>query len=193
MERALVIMTALIFLLSGCAVIQQKPSVELDHSRLSCTNPEIVDGDLKTAAALPALDTDKHPLTNSLSVDVVGDRTGTFIKLDKPTYVTYVEIFAASKIPYVHLYTMTKEPKDDAGLDDLVLILRHFAREWNREKNTKINAGEVRRFWIGKKMIGLFIATGWLLDTSRGPRTINNTKFVSVKGPMLREVKLYTQ
>lgn len=171
-------------LLTGCAAIQEIPPSELDCSRLSCsTNPEIVDGDLNTASALSAL----RSARRSSGRNIVQGDAGTVISLDEPTYIKYVEVYAASRLYDVNLRIAATEPKEDREI-----------RFDSVSDKSRIREGQMRRFPIGRKILYLKLTANWAIDRTSGRRIALTSEsrmrvmLVPVKGPMVSEVKFYT-
>ena len=109
----------------GCAVLNQ-PISEIDVSHLTCeSNPEFVDGNLETEGtfAVNGFVRKAYHLFGGESrriaysqrryiTQVEGNRrTEAVIKLDVPTYITYVEIYPGSRlIPNFAMMTTTDDP-----------------------------------------------------------------------------------
>ena len=167
----LMTISALIFALLGCAALPQgAPTVELDSSRLSCPKiPQIVDGNLNTAGELTSL----------------RSGAGAIVKLDKPTYVKYVEVYAKSKMSDVMVDIAMAEPARGSG------ITFSPVREQNRGR--PIGKGKMRKYRIGKEILYLRLTTDSIVDGSGGRQVRVGvfSRTVPVKGPAVREIKFY--
>ena len=126
--RILIVLTVLLIGVSGCAILTQlNQSVEeIPSSRLTCaSNPELVDGNLETVStfavngvvrkAYQVFDNKSRRISNAQRryiTQVEGNRrTEAIIKLDTPTYVSYVEVYPASRrIPNFSMMTTTDDP-----------------------------------------------------------------------------------
>ena len=105
------VLLALVFVLFGCAMLQEPSPVEIFASRLSCEkNPTIVDGDLTTAASFETDGVIRKGFTRrQYKRQVDGNpKTEMLIKLDAPAYVAYVEVYPASTIRRFALDTAEK-------------------------------------------------------------------------------------
>ncbi len=158
---------ALMLALSGCAALLQASAVELDSSHLSCpASPLMVDGNLETVGAYTSLG---------------GRGAGVFIKLDKSTYIKYIEIYAGSKTNDLRVSIVSKK--------------RHFTSVMERRLGN-LGSGEMRRCNIGKEVSYVKLTAHWVLDGSSGRQIVldiaTNTKTTPVKGATVREVKFYT-
>jgi hypothetical protein len=110
---------------SGTGILQSRlswlqgtPIEEIASSRLTCeTHPEMVDGNLETVGtfAVQGTVTKKYDIVERSSrsfgrEQYITDLDGTIrceivIKLEKPTYVSTVEVYPASRIPNLALST----------------------------------------------------------------------------------------
>ncbi len=168
-------------LLSGCSFfLPQGTSVsELDPSYLSCTtNPEIVDGSLDTKSILRDVP------------GVAQGGLGVLIKLDKPRYVKYIEVYAASKVHGARVYVAASEPYGGGK------ILFEPIREHHIGSSSVIGAGQVRQFQINRKVLYLKLLTEWKIDYTGGRRIGKSTalgidKVVPTTGPAVKEIKFY--
>ncbi len=111
--------------ITGCAALNQ-PISEMTASRLTCeSNPEFVDGNLETDGtfAVNGFVRKAYYLNEGEGrrlayaqqryiTQVEGQRrTEAIIKLDAPTYVSYVEVYPASRlIPNFAMMTTTDDP-----------------------------------------------------------------------------------
>jgi len=121
--------------LSGGAVLTGK-IIELDNSHLSCkTNPEIVDGDMATSSTLDTLDID----IGGEYRGVVSSSSGMIIKLDKPTYITNVEVYPKVKEPKVYVTAMSPEDGRIVVFDRLLDPINESAQNIKSASVLKIN------------------------------------------------------
>lgn len=98
---------ALVFSVTGCALLQETPPVEISASRLFCEkNPEIVDGKLDTVSVFEAHGAIRKGFgrggnsQRQYQHEVIGSlKTETLIKLDAPTYIDYIEVYPVSTLP----------------------------------------------------------------------------------------------
>ena len=182
----------LLFGVSGCALLQESPSVEIPASRLSCAqNPEMVDGDLSTVGTFASKGSIKKEFVRHLRYAqrqyqrrVIGSlKTETLIKLDAPTYIKYIEIYPASTIPNFALDT-TPEEKSPKWL------LSFTAVEDKRAQ--RIEGTLPIRFQIGREVLYLRLTANALEDSdnvSHG-NEIGELR-IPLKGAAIREVKFY--
>ena len=122
--RMLTILLSLLVGAIGCAMLQEAPVVEISASRLSCEkNPSMVDGNLATVSNFEASGAIRKGFERGgishrqYQREVVGSlKTETLIKLDTPTYIDYIEVWPASKIPNLILDTTAEEKSPKWGL-----------------------------------------------------------------------------
>ena len=144
--RILTIFPILFIIILGCAVLNQ-PTFEVDSSKLtSITNPQLVDGNLETVSIFavrghleksyrffydesrPRGQTQRKYITQ-----IEGSkRTEAVIKLDSPTYISYVEIYPASRIPKLALMTTLEDPPQFETSFDVVRDKQPKLREGKR-------------------------------------------------------------
>lgn len=107
----------LILVVAGCAMLQEVPPVEISASRLFCEkNPAMVDGNLETVGTFEIEGTIEkgfrrsHGSQRQYQRQVIGSlKTETLIKLDAPTYITYIDVYPASTIPRFALDVTAEE------------------------------------------------------------------------------------
>ena len=191
----------LLFVIQGCAVLQNTPVVELDPSRLTCdANPEMVDGDLQTVGAFRANGSIRKLYHKEVKVGAttnIGDtqtkhdgslKTDTLIKLDKPTYVAYIEIHAGSDIPKIAVDLTVKE-KSPNWNDSFVPIVD--------KRHTDIKNLQVVRFNIRQEVLYFRITADGIEDRQNRKNITSNDPNYSheivtpLKGAKIREVKIY--
>lgn len=191
----------LFFVIQGCAVLQNAPVVELTPSRLMCdANPEMVDGDLQTVGTFLANGSIRklyHREAKEGAVTNIGDtqtthsgslKTKTLIKLDKPTYVAYIEIHAGSDIPKIAI-DLTAEEKSPTWNNSLVPV--------TDKRHTDIKNRQVVRFYIRQEVLFFRITADGIEDRkNRKNITSDDPNFsheivIPLKGAKIREVKIY--
>ncbi len=193
----------LAFSMSGCAVLKNAPVVELPSSRLTCNaNPEFVDGDLRTVGEFRAhgairqlyyIEAKVGAVTNLGDSTTTHDgslKTETLIKLDKPTYVSYIEIYAGSDIRKIALDS-TIEDKSPNWANSFVPV--------KDKRYTNIKDRQMKRFYIRQEVLYLRITTDGIEDrryrkgiASTDPN-FSHEYVTPLKGAYIREVKFYEQ
>lgn len=191
----------LFFVIQGCAMLQNTPVVELDPSRLMCdANPEMVDGDLQTVGMFKATGSIRklfHKDGKDGSLANIGDtqrthsgslKTKTVIKLDKPTYVAYIEIHAGSDIPKIAV-DLTAEEKSPTWNNSFMPV--------KDKRHTDIKNRQVVRFYIRQEVLSLRITADGIQDR-QGRKEIysedpnySHEIVTPLKGAKIREVKVY--
>jgi hypothetical protein len=185
----------LLFGVIGCAVLQEPPTVEISASRLTCKqNPEMVDGDLKTVGTFMPQGTIRKGFERSgtrrqqyprqYQRRVEGSlRTETLIKLDVPTYITYVEIYPGSMIRNLALDTATeiKPPKRTPAFETI-----------EDKRGTKVEGTRPVKFRIGREILYLRVSANALEDRDNvSHRDEEQEMRIPLKGAAIREVKFY--
>ena len=185
----------LLFGVIGCAVLQESPPVEIPASRITCKqNPEMVDGDLKTAGTFmpqgsirkgfERAGTRQRQYQRQYQRRVEGSlRTETIIKLDVPTFITYVEIYPGSIIRNLALDTATeiKSPKRALAFEAI-----------EDKRGTKVEGTNPVRFQIGRKILYLRVSANALEDRDNvSHRDEEQEMRIPLKGAAIREVKFY--
>ena len=192
-RRVFGVLPFLIFGVIGCALLQEAPLVEIPASRLTChLNPEMVDGDLKTAGTFAAQGTIKKEfvtrkekgiyLPQQYQRSVEGTlKTETLIQLDTPRYIKYVEVYPASTIRNLALDTSIKLPKQKLSFE---------AVEDNR--GIKVEGTLPVRFQIGREILYLRLTANALEDPENVRHHDEKHKmWIPLKGAAIREVKFY--
>ena len=191
------ILLLLIFGAVGCTILQERPSVEISASRLTCKeNPEMVDGDLETVGTFTPKGTIRKGFERGGSVvrrqqyqrqyqrRVEGSlRTETLIKLDMPTYIAYVEIYPASIIRNLVLDTTTevKPPKRALSFEAI-----------EDKRGQKIEGTQPVRFRVGRKILYLRLSANALEDRDNVSHDDEDQEMrIPLKGAAIREVKFY--
>ncbi len=190
-----------LFSLTGCAILPNSPVAEVPPSRLFCnTNPEMVDGRLETVSTFRSngkirkvfFEPNTHLYNANLKkYKVILDgslKTDTLIKLDKPTYISYIEIHAGSDIPKLAI-DFSAEEKSPKWRNSFV--------EVREKRHSKVKNYQVVRFDIRQKVL-------YLRLTAEGIENFKNKKRVDrkehdyayevltpLKGAKIREVKFF--
>ena len=181
----------------GCAMLQEPPPVEISASRLACPqNPEMVDGDLKTVSTFTPQGTIRKGFERSGTMmrqqqyqqqyqrRVEGSlRTETLIKLDAPTYITYVEIYPGSIIRNLALDTATdlKPPKQAFAFEAI-----------DDKRGTKVEGTKPVRFQIRREILYLRVSANALEDRDNVSHDDEEREMqIPLKGAAIREVKFY--
>ena len=200
-ERIIISLLLVVFGMPGCALLQNAPVVELPPSRLTCeTNPEMVDGDLETVGTFQAngsirkmylMEDTKLANSTTPKYQVKFDgilKTETLIKLDKPTYLTYIEIYPGSDIPKLAL-DFTAEEKSPEWHKSFIVV--------KDKRHTKVEEGQVTRFAIRQEVLYLRI-TADSIEDQKNKKSIKSDEphysheiVVPLKGTEIREVKFY--
>ena len=182
--------------IAGCAVLNQ-PVSEIDVSRLTCeSNPEFVDGNLETEStfavngfvrkAYQLFEGESRHLAYSQRryiTQVEGNRrTEAIIKLDAPTYVSYVEVYPASRrIPNFSMMTTTDDPpRFDVAFERV-----------SDKQHEDIEGLNPVRFRIGREVLYLRMSADGIEDRQNSARTANSGVEIPLKGASIREVKFY--
>ena len=148
----------------GCAMLQETPPVEIPVSRLFCEkNPEMVDGKLETVGVFETHGTIQKGLEKSgggkrrYRRQVIGSlKTETLIKLDIPTYITYVDVYPASTIPRFTL-DVTAEEKSPKWSSSFEAV--------EHRRGEKVEGTQPVRFQIRRKILYLRLAAYGLEDS----------------------------
>ena len=182
--------------IAGCAVLNQ-PVSEIDVSRLTCeSNPEFVDGNLETEStfavngfvrkAYQLFEGESRHLAYAQRryiTQVEGNRrTEAIIKLDVPTYVSYVEVYPASRrIPNFSMMTTTDDPpRFDVAFERV-----------SDKQHEDIEGLNPVRFRIGREVLYLRMSADGIEDRQNSARTANSGVEIPLKGASIREVKFY--
>ncbi len=180
----------------GCAVLNQ-PISEIDVSHLTCeSNPEFVDGNLETEGtfAVNGFVRKAYHLFGGESrriaysqrryiTQVEGNRrTEAVIKLDVPTYITYVEIYPGSRlIPNFAMMTTTDDPpRFDVAFERV-----------SDKQHKDIEGLNPVRFRIGREVLYLRLGADGIEDKQNSAQGENASVEIPLKGAVIREVKFY--
>lgn len=182
--------------ITGCAVLNQ-PVIEIDVAHLTCeSNPEFVDGNLETEGtfavngfvrkAYHMFGGESRRLAYSQRryiTQVEGNRrTEAIIKLDTPTYITYVEVYPASRIiPNFAMMTTTDDPpRFDVAFERV-----------SDKQHKDIEGLTPVRYRIEREILYLRISADGIEDKQNSARTTNSGVEIPLKGASIREVKFY--
>ena len=182
--------------ITGCAVLNQ-PVIEIDVSQLTCeSNPEFVDGNLETEGtfkvngfvrkAYHMFGGETRRLAYSQRryiTQVEGNRrTEAIIKLDTPTYITYVEVYPASRvIPNFAMMTTTDDPpRFDVAFERV-----------SDKQHKDIEGLTPVRYRIERDVLYLRMSADGIEDKQNSARTANSGVEIPLKGASIREVKFY--
>ncbi len=182
--------------ITGCAVLNQ-PVIEIDVSHLTCeSNPEFVDGNLETEGtfavngfvrkAYHMFGGESRRLAYSQRryiTQVEGNRrTEAIIKLDTPTYITYVEVYPASRvIPNFAMMTTTDDPpRFDVAFERV-----------SDKQHKDIEGLTPVRYRIERDVLYLRMSADGIEDKQNSARTTNSGVEIPLKGASIREVKFY--
>lgn len=193
------ILSSLVVLLigvTGCAMLNQ-PVDEITASRLTCeSNPEFVDGNLETEGtfvvngfvrkAYQLLEGEGRRLAYAQRryiTQVEGNRrTEAIIKLDAPTYVSYVEVYPASR--HISNFAMMTTTEDPPRFDVA------FERVADKQHQDIEGLNPVR-FRIEREVLYLRISADGIEDRQNSVRSVNSSVEIPLKGASLREVRFF--
>lgn len=198
--RYLTILPLLLISVLGCAVLNQ-PTYEIEPSVLtSLTNPELVDGNLDTASTFAVSGRiekkyrsfyvqKRSPIhaQRKYVTEVEGSlRTSAVIKLDTPTYITYVEIYPETRIPKLALTTTLEDPPQFDSSFHAVRDKQHINVEGKQPVKIKID----------REVLYLRLSADGIEDRKNSIRNKNDKNAriqIPLKGASIREVKFYAR
>ena len=197
--RILSSLVVLLISLTGCTVLNQlSQSVEeIEPSSLTCaSNPEFVDGNLETVStfavngfvrkAYQIFDDNSRRMTHAQRryiTQVEGNRrTEAIIKLDVPTYVSYVEVYPASRrIPNFAMMTTTDDPpRFDVAFERVA-----------DKQHQDIEGVTPVRYRIEREVLYLRMSADGIEDKQNSTRNPNSAVEIPLKGAAIREVKFF--
>ena len=213
--RILAVLSVMFISVLGCAILNQ-PTIEVAPSQLTSeTNPELVDGNLDTISTfavqgylkksfqfvpVPGADSPFGNTQRKYMTQVEGSRrTEAIIKLNTPTFISYVEIYPASRIPKLALMTTLEEPKFTSSFNVV-----------HDKLHTTIEGKQPVRFQINREILYLRLTANGIEDrqnavrdkkgkTTRSKKTkdekidIEKRIEVPLKGASIREIKFYAR
>ena len=182
--------------------LQGKPIEEIASSRLTCeTHPEIVDGNLETVGTFDVRGGVKKShgvvggegyfsLRNRYLTELDGTiRCEILIKLEKPMYVSSVEVYPASRIPNLALSTTLEESEYHLGQSGTGFKPVHDKQHRDVEGTKPV------KFQVGRELLYLRVTANAIEDrrnVSRFDDGVGNEVIdIPLKGASIREVKLY--
>ncbi|MDE0085400.1 MAG: hypothetical protein OXU23_06785 [Candidatus Poribacteria bacterium] len=187
--------------ISGCALLQNPPVVELPSSRLTCeANPNMVDGNLETVGTFQAHGSIRKMYFEEGTTEFAANpkgyqinhdgtlKTETLIKLDKPTYVAYIEIYPGSDIPKLAL-DFTAEEKSLKWRNSFVAVQDRRHRDVKNQQKVWLP--------IRQEVLYLRITADGIEDRKGQTRVESDDRRFSygivtpLKGAKIREVKIY--
>jgi hypothetical protein len=190
-----------VFGISGCALLQNPLVAEIPPSRLTCAaNPNMVDGSLETVGTFQAYGSIRKMFfregtvefkTNPKGYQLSHDgtlKTETLIKLDKPTYVAYIEIYPGSDISKLAL-DFTAAEKSSKWRNSFVAVLD--------KRHSNIKNKQMVRIPIRQELLYLRITADGIEDRKAQTRVDSEDRRFShgivmpLKGSQIREVKFY--
>ncbi len=210
--RILTIWSVMLISVLGCAVLNQ-PTFEVPSSQLTSeANPQLVDGNLDTIStfavrghieksyqSFPGEGRASGNIQRKYLTQVEGSRrTEAVIKLDVPTYISYVEVYPASRIPKLALMTTLDDPPQFASSFEAVDDKQHI----------NVEGKQPVRFQINRKILYLRLTADGIEDKQNAVREqkkenerdkktekkdIDARIQIPLKGASIREVKFYAR
>ena len=198
--RYITIMFILFVNVLGCAVLNQ-PTYQIEPSHLSSlTNPQLVDGNLETVSTFSVNGQvekkfrtfygdlrDGRKAERIYTTSVEGSyRTHAVIKLNEPTFISYVEIYPESRIPKLALTTTLEDPPRFDTSFDVVHDKQHINLEGKRPVRIKIN----------REILYLRLTADGIEDRQNSIRDKKDEdKLIQIplKGAEIREVKFFSR
>ena len=182
--------------------LQEASIEEIAPSRLTCdTHPEIVDGNLETAGifdvnggvrkSLTVVQGEGHLLGKNQYVTALEGtiRCEILIKLEKPMYVSTVEVYPASRIPTFALSTALDESERHFGESGTGFKPVHDKQYEDVEGTKPV------KFQVERELLYLRVTADAIedrRDVTRYDNSIGNEVIdIPLKGASIREVKLY--
>ncbi len=182
--------------------LQDTPIEEIASSRLTCdTHPEIVDGNLETAGTFEVRgDVEKkHDIVEGDTrfygkSQYVTDLDGTIrgeilVKLEKPMYVSVVEVYPASRISNLALSTAVDESERHFGQSGTGFKPVHDKQYRDVEGTKPV------KFQVGRELLYLRVTADTMADrrnaTRFDDRVSDEGVEIPLKGASIREIKLY--
>lgn len=210
--RILTVLSILLIGVLGCAVLNQ-PTFEVASSRLTSeTNPTLVDGNLDTISTFATRGhveksyqivggkTTRRELGTAqrryLTTVEGSRRTEAVIKLDAPTYISYVEVYPASRIPNLALMTTLEDPpRFDLSFDAV-----------QDKQHVNVEGRQPVRFQINREILYLRLTADGIEDRQnairekkeKSKKIDKNEKIdrdariqIPLKGASIREIRFY--
>ena len=198
--RHVTILSLLFVNVLGCAVLNQ-PTFQIESSQLSSvTNPQLVDGNLDTVSTFLVSGQvekkyrtfygakwDGKPAERRYTTSVKGNyRTHADIKLNEPTYISYVEVYPQSRIPKLALTTTLEDPPRFKSSFNVVRDKQHINVEGKTPVKIKIN----------REILYLRLTADGIEDrhnSIRDKKDKDKLIQVPLKGAAIREVKFFSR
>ena len=182
--------------------LQDTPIEEIASSRLTCdTHPEIVDGNLETVGTFEVRgDVEKkHDIVEGDTrfygkSQYVTDLDGTIrgeilVKLEKPMYVSVVEVYPASRISNLALSRAVDESERHFGQSGTGFKPVHDKQYRDVEGTKPV------KFQVGRELLYLRVTADTMADrrnaTRFDDRVSDEGVEIPLKGGSIREIKLY--
>lgn len=187
---------------SSLSWLQDTPIEEIAFSRLTCdTHPEIVDGNLETIGTFDVRGDVKKShgvvggagyfsLRNRYLTELDGTiRCEILIKLEKPMYVSTVEVYPASRIPNLALSTTLEDSTYHLGQSGTGFKPVHDKQHRDVEGTKPV------KFQVGRELLYLRVTANAMEDRRNATRFDDGSGSevidIPLKGASIREVKLY--
>ena len=198
--RYTTILSILLVTVLGCAVLNQ-PTFQIKPSQLSSmTNPQLVDGNLDTVSTFAVSGRiekkyrtfqgkgrDRNHAERRYTTQVDGTlRTHAVIKLNEPTYISYVEVYPESRIPKLALTTTLEDPPRFDSSFDVVRDKQHINVEGKRPVRINVN----------REILYLRLTADGIEDRQnsiRDKKDENKLIQIPLKGAEIREVKFFSR
>ena len=179
--------------------LQDTPIEEIASSQLTCqTHPEIVDGNLETVATfeVEGAVTKKYDIVGQGARSFgrgqyVTDLDGTIrceivVKLEKPMYVSRVEVYPGSRIPNLALSTSLEKSGHHFGQSGTGFKPVHDKQHRSVEGITK-----PVKFSVERELLYLRVTADAIEDRQNATRIDDEEIDIPLKGASIREIKLY--
>lgn len=181
--------------ITGCAALNQ-PISEMTAADLTCeSNPEFVDGNLETESTFAVNGFVQKAYQHHKGegrgfyeqrryiTQVEGQRrTEAIIRLNAPTYVSYVEVYPASRQirNFAMMTTTDHPPRFDVAFERV-----------SDKQHEDIEGLNPVRFRIEREVLYLRMSADGIEDKQNSVRGENASVKVPLKGASIREVKFY--
>ena len=182
--------------------LQDTPIEEIAFSQLTCeTHPEMVDGNLETVGTFEVrgevrkkydivegggYSFDKRFGKSQYVTELDGTiRSEILIKLEKPMYVSSVEVYPASRIPNLALSTALEKSKHHFGESGTGFKPVHDKQYEEAE------GAEPVTFQVEREVLYLRVTADAIEDRKNATRFDDEVIDLPLKGASIREVKLY--
>lgn len=180
------------------AWLQGTPIEPIATTQLTCeTHPELVDGNLETIATFDVQGVVKkrYGVVGGIGRNwgegrYITDFDGTIrceilIKLEKPMFVSNVEVYPASRIPNLALSTTLEESTSHLGQSG-----RGF-KPVHDKQHEDVEGRKPVKFRVERELLYLRVTADAVEDRQNATRGENEQIDIPLKGASIREVKLY--